>query len=151
MDSINEWLDLARLSPEKLQPIEDTLSAILTLSSAIDTFAQIIDGTPTRTSFYRNYGPPGDDSTVSERLEPSDAAIQMYSNVRTAFSAQDLRMPTQVCFFEIYTCRKLYPHTLEHNGLFYHPSCAVVVPIVLNMSDPSRQALLRSYVRNTVY
>ena len=70
--------DLSILYPEKLQQLDNILKILLNSSVAQDTFAQIIDGRPPWQS------------------QPSQEARQKYNEFRASFSAQALKLDTQV-------------------------------------------------------
>ena len=81
--------DLTSLSAEKLQELETVLGSILSLPIACETFAQIIDGTPTRTPYSddikANKSHLWETIIVSNNSKPSDWAIQEYKKFRTTF------------------------------------------------------------------
>ncbi len=70
--------DLTVLIPEKLKPLDNILKVILDSTIAEDTFAQIIEGRPTWES------------------QPSQKARNKYNTFRASFSAQVLKLDTQV-------------------------------------------------------
>ena len=92
---------LSNLSVEKLQELDKILTSILALPIARNTYAQIIDGIPTRT-------PHSDDIKahrshlietiiVSDNAKPSDKAIREYEKTRTDFELHVLRIDLMVC------------------------------------------------------
>lgn len=88
--------DLSNLSVEKLQDLERVLKPILALPIARDTYAQIIDGTPTRTPYSddikANKSPLSETIIVSDNSKPSDRAMQLYEEIRTTFAPQGLKI-----------------------------------------------------------
>ena len=78
IDKELHFSDLTVLDSEKVQQLDDVLKSILNSSIAEDTFAQIIDGRPTWQS------------------QPSQEARDKYNECRASFSAQVLKLDTQV-------------------------------------------------------
>ena len=70
--------DLSILDPGESQQLDNVLKILMNSSLAQDTFAQIIDGRPTRQS------------------QPSQEAREKYNEFRASFSANDLKLDTQV-------------------------------------------------------
>lgn len=99
MNNDAEFADLDNLSVSKLDKIQKTLSAVLASSHAVDAYAQIIDGNPTRTSYTRNYGSVRDQSTLSERTEPSPESVQLYNKIRLLHNARDQKIDMTVRIF----------------------------------------------------
>ena len=94
----NEMLeigDLSNLSPEKLQELESVLASILTLPLARETYAQIIDGNPTRTPSALGIN-PFTTLDISDDQKPSDRAMQQYEEFRRTFAPQGLKIDLQV-------------------------------------------------------
>ncbi len=92
------FVELAGLDPEKLQRLESTLAIILALPIARDTYAQLIDGRRTwqsyvdpNTSGFRN-----EVMIVSDHPTPSEEALQLYEEIRTNFTAQELKIDIKV-------------------------------------------------------
>lgn len=86
--------DLTNLSAEKLQELETVLTSILALPVARETYAQIIDGNPIRGP--RAVHINASTSLVSDNTKPSDRAMQLYEEFRTAFAPQGLRIDLKV-------------------------------------------------------
>ena len=88
--------DLSNLSAEKLQELEKLLELILALPIARDTYAQIIDGTPTRTPYSDDIkarrSPLNETIIVSDNSKPTDRALQLYQEIRTTFAPQGLKV-----------------------------------------------------------
>ena len=99
MATIFEPTDLSNLDVDKLRCLERTLASILATAVAEDIFAQIIDGRPTRPSFIKNYGYTVDDSTISDKTEPSEESTQLFQEIRAGFTPQILLLEIKVCFF----------------------------------------------------
>lgn len=90
-------IDLASLDSRKLEIVEVTLAKILSSSTAVDTFAQTIDGQPTCTSFVENCnGHVHDLNEVSDRSEPSEGSVRLYKDIKTTFLVKDLKIDAQV-------------------------------------------------------
>ena len=70
--------ELTVLKPENLQQLDNILKVVLNSSIAENTFAQIIDGRPTWQS------------------PPSEEARKKYKEFRASFSAQVLKLDTEV-------------------------------------------------------
>lgn len=92
--------DLTNVSAEKLQELETVLQRILALPIARDTYAQIIDGTPTRTPFSDEIKKSGSTfyKTIigSENSKPTDKAMQKYEEIRPKIAPQDLVIDLKV-------------------------------------------------------
>lgn len=92
--------NLTNTDPEKLQDLKTVLTTILALPIARDTFAQIIDGTPTRTPFsdeIKNSKFPFHKTIiVSDNVKPSHEAMQKFDEIKTAFAPQDLIIELEV-------------------------------------------------------
>ena len=93
--------DLSNLSAEKLQELETLLKSILALPIARDTYAQIIDGTPTRTPYSDDIkafrSPLRKTIIVNDNSEPSGRAMQLYEETRTTFAPQGLKIDLKAC------------------------------------------------------
>ncbi|CAF9929375.1 MAG: hypothetical protein ALECFALPRED_004305 [Alectoria fallacina] len=74
--------DLTNVSVEKLQELSAVLAKILALPIARDTYAQIIDGKPTRI--------PHSDQDKASQSQPTDQAVQEYEKIRKAFAPENL-------------------------------------------------------------
>ena len=79
VDKNHHLSNLSILVPETLQRLNNVLKILLNSSVAQDTFAQIIDGT-----------------TSSWQSQPSQEARERYNKFRASFSAQVLKLDTQV-------------------------------------------------------
>ena len=90
------FADLANLDTDKFQQLESTLAFILALPAAQDTYAQLIDGTPTWQSYVRDPGFPDEITIVSDRPNPSDEAIQQYEEIRTGLTLHAIKMDVNV-------------------------------------------------------
>ena len=92
--------DLTNVSSEKLEELETALGVILALPIARDVFAQIIEGTPTRTPFSDKI--KQSKSTfrrtviVNDNAKPSDKAVQEFEEIRSAFTPQNLIIDVKV-------------------------------------------------------
>lgn len=84
VSEVPKFVDLAtaNLSVEKFQQLETVLTFILALPIARNTYAQIIDGKNTNIS--------------SDYPKPSDRAMRLYEDFRTAFKFQSLKIDSQV-------------------------------------------------------
>ncbi|CAF9935560.1 MAG: hypothetical protein ALECFALPRED_006476 [Alectoria fallacina] len=126
--------DLSNLSPEKLQELETVLTSILALPVARETYAQIIDGTPTRTPYsndikaFRSH--LMETIIVSDNSKPSDRAMQQYEEIRTAFAPQGLKMELKA----------RTPSLITH---LVKPNSAQLVQNYQNALPGSREHLLR--------
>lgn len=100
MDHITNFADLTHLDNAKFQILQNTVKSILTSTIAEDSFAQIIDGQPTRLSFEKNFNydrPLYDAAGVSEATEPSPKSLQLFRTIRADFALQGLKINAQVC------------------------------------------------------
>lgn len=92
--------DLTNVSVEKLEELEKILGIILALPIARDTFAQIIEGTPTRTPFSdeikQSSSPVRRTVIVNDNAKPSDEAVQKFEEIRSAFEPQNLIIDLKV-------------------------------------------------------
>ena len=81
--------DLTNLSAGKLHELETVLASILSLPIACETYAQIIDGKPTRTAhsddIKAHKSHLWETIIVSNDSKPSDWAMQEYEKFRTTF------------------------------------------------------------------
>ena len=80
--------DLTNVSVEKLQELSAVLAKILALPIARDTYAQIIDGKPTRI--------PHSDQDKASQSQPTDQAVQEYEKIRKAFAPENLLIDLKV-------------------------------------------------------
>ena len=91
---------LTHLKPEKLQELNAVLKLILALPVAREAYAQIIDGTPTRTPYsddikaHRSYF--SKTIIVNHNTKPSDQATQQYEMIRAAFTPEGLIVDVKV-------------------------------------------------------
>ncbi|CAD6593633.1 MAG: hypothetical protein ASARMPREDX12_007362 [Alectoria sarmentosa] len=90
--------DLTNVSAERLQELEILLRSILALPIAKTTYAQIIDGMPTRTYFSDEYRDSDYYTTIidSDKVKPSDQAMEEYEKMKTTFAPQDLIIDLKV-------------------------------------------------------
>ena len=92
--------NLTNVDPQKLQDLETVLTAILALPIARDTFAQIIEGTPTRTPYSDEIKKSNDPyiKTIitSDKVKPSLEAVQIFEEIKAGFAPQDLIMDLKV-------------------------------------------------------
>ena len=92
--------DLTNVSVEKLEELNAVLATILALPVARDTYAQIIDGKPTRTPYSEDnkasQSGTGNIRSVSGRSKPTDRALQEYEKIRKAFAPQNLLVDLKV-------------------------------------------------------
>ena len=95
--------DLTNVSAERLQELEILLRSILALPIAKTTYAQIIDGMPTRTYFSDKYRDSDYYTTIidSDKVKPSDQAMEEYEKMKTTFAPQDLIIDLKVCLFPL--------------------------------------------------
>ena len=114
--------DLTNVTVEKLQELETVLQAILALPIAKDTYAQIIDGMPTRTPYsdeYRRDREAGSTlySTIieSDNTKPSDEAVQEYEKIKAAFAPQHLIIDLEVRTHSIFIFRAVHFGMGENN------------------------------------
>ncbi|KAF6227183.1 hypothetical protein HO133_008625 [Letharia lupina] len=92
--------DLINLSAEKLQELETVLSSILALPVARETYAQIIDGKPTRTPYSEDIKAHRsgllETIIVNDNSKPSDGALQQYEEIRRTFVPQGLKIDLEL-------------------------------------------------------
>lgn len=92
--------DLTNVSVEKLQKLKTVFRHILALSIARDTYAQIIDGTPTRTPFSDEIKESRSTfyQTIidSDNTKPTDKVTQKYEGIRSKITPQDLVIDLKV-------------------------------------------------------
>lgn len=92
--------DLINLSAEKLQELETVLTSILALPVARETYAQIIDGKPTRTPYSEDIKAHRsgllETIIVNDNSKPSDGAMQQYEEIRRTFMPQGLKIDLKV-------------------------------------------------------
>ena len=94
-----QYVDLLGLESNKWVCLESMLAIILASSTAEDTFAQIIDGRPTRPSFRKNYGFCSNNSNISDQMDPSEQSIQAFKLVRAGLTPHILKLDVAVCIF----------------------------------------------------
>ena len=87
--------NLSDLALTKFELLDRTLKPILLSAIAEDTFAQIIDGQPTRPSYRKNYRTVWDRG-VSERTRPTDSSIREWTEIKETFVPQILRLDAQL-------------------------------------------------------
>ena len=87
--------DLCELDVSKLQLLNKTPKAILKLEISQNAFAQIIDGEPTRRSYRENYASDWD-SGISERDEPSEAAVRLYQEIVQKIDARQIMVDLNI-------------------------------------------------------
>ncbi len=92
--------DLTNIDPEKLQDLKTILTTILALPIARETFAQVIEGRPTRTPFSDEFKRQNlmfhKTIIVGENLKPSHEAVQRFDEIKTAFVPEDLIIELKV-------------------------------------------------------
>lgn len=92
--------DLTNVSVEKLQDLKTVFQHVLAMSIARDTYAQIIDGTPTRTPFSDEMKKINSTfyKTIidSDKTKPTDKAMQKYEEVQPKIEPQDLVIDLKV-------------------------------------------------------
>lgn len=92
--------DLTNVSVEKLEELNAVLATILALPIARDTYAQIIDGKPTRTPYSeenKSFQSGTEElSSVSGNSKPTDRAYKEYEKIRKAFEPQNLIIDLKV-------------------------------------------------------
>ena len=91
---------LTNIDPENLQDLKTVLTTILALPIARDTFAQVIDGTPTRTPFSDEIKNSkftySKTIIVNDNMKPSHKAVQKFDEIKTAFAPQNLMIELKV-------------------------------------------------------
>ena len=105
MDQIVAIADIADLEFRKVEKIERTLARIFSSSIAVNTYAQVIDGRPTSTSYRRECGCDNVTITTNYLLKPSVAAVKSYEAARAAFSVYLMQIDITV---------SSYVHVLTH-------------------------------------
>ena len=92
--------DLTNVDPKKLQDLETVLTTILALPIARDTFAQIIEGRPTRTPYsdeIKKFKNPFRKTIITgDSVKPSHEAVQRFDEIKAAFAPQNLMIDFQV-------------------------------------------------------
>lgn len=92
--------DLTNVSVEKLQELNTLLAKILALPVARNTYAQIIDGNPTKMPYSEgnkiSQSGTGETNSVSGNSEPTDRALQEYEKIRKAFVPENLLIDLKV-------------------------------------------------------
>ncbi len=95
--------DLTNVSVEKLQELNTVLARILALPLARDTYAQIIDGKPTRNLYPENpegsktsQSGSGKGSSADGNSEPTDRPMEEYEKIRKAFTPANLLIDLNV-------------------------------------------------------
>ena len=86
---------LSDLNPSKLELLDRALKSILLSAIAQDTFAQIIDGQPTRSSYKDNYRTVWEPD-VSERTCPTEASIREWTKIKEIFVPQTLKLDVRL-------------------------------------------------------
>ena len=92
--------DLTNVDPKKLQDLETVLTTILASPIARDTFAQIIEGRPTRTpdsdEIKKSKDPSRKTITNGNNVKPGREAVQRFDEIKAAFGPLDLIIDLQV-------------------------------------------------------
>ena len=96
MNPATRTADLSHLDGRKRDILETSLTKILNSDVGVNTYAQIIDGQPTRTSFINECGYVRDFTHVSERLEPTAKSVNAYRDITSVFSVDTLRIDVDV-------------------------------------------------------
>lgn len=96
MDPTPGFANLADIEPQKLDRLGKVWAAVLALPHAVDSYAMIIDGRPTRSSFISTYGRLEYNTQVLDEDEPSEHSRDLFNEIRAAFSVHDLRVDIQV-------------------------------------------------------
>ena len=94
LDSLPDLSNLG-ITSTKLERLDRALKPVLLSEIAEDTFAQIIDGQPTRTSYESNYRAIWD-AGVSERLCPTEPSIRVWTEIRENFLSKTLKLDVQL-------------------------------------------------------
>ena len=84
------FASLIQLRPAKLRQLDTVLKSILALPIAQDTYAHIMDTKPAKDSLVVN------DASTSDDQSPSHEAQQRYKEFRDGFTAQTLKLDTEV-------------------------------------------------------
>ena len=91
---------LTNVDPNKLQDLETVLTTILALPIARDTFAQVIEGRPTRTPYSdeikKSKDPFEKTIIIGDSVKPNHEAVQRFEEIRAAFKPQELTMDLKV-------------------------------------------------------
>ena len=91
---------LINVDPKKLRDLETILTTILALPIARDTFAQVIEGRPTRTPYsdeIKNSKDPFEKTIIiGNNVKPNHEAVQRFEEIRAAFKPQELIMDLKV-------------------------------------------------------
>ena len=106
--NINSLADLSDLTSSKLDLLHRSLKFILLSAIAEDTFAQIIDGQPTRPSYKGNYRSIWDPD-VSERTCSTESSIREWTKIKEAFVPQTLKLDVHLI--------QAFQNALEHSRL----------------------------------
>ncbi len=86
---------LADLAPAHYLALERVITKILLTDLAFDTFAQIVDGCPTRHRYLEYYGWCRDD--FQENEEPSQEAADIVNAYREALDVRSFQVDAKVC------------------------------------------------------
>lgn len=91
------FTDLADLSPDKLDALARAVTRILETERGEETFAQIIDGKPTRSTFLRNHFEEYmNNDNISDAMEPTEYAKQSYKEIKESFDITVLKLEMEV-------------------------------------------------------
>ncbi len=107
--------DLSNLSAEKLQELETLLKSILALPVARDTYAQLIDGAPTRTPYSDDIkavaSPLSETIIINDNSEPSNRAMQLYQEMKATFAPQGLKIDLKARTSSFITLHLIKPNS----------------------------------------
>ena len=85
-------IKLSYLAPERLEYLERFVSTILSSSAAERTYAQLIDGLPTRASFQRCSTWEPTFTAIVEREAPSPNAIELFRSFRQQLQVSQIKI-----------------------------------------------------------
>lgn len=88
---------LANIDPERFRLINSILMTILTSDVAESTFAQIIDGPPTRNSFEHNTATRTLDFEIASRDEPTQQSRSIFREFRDQLQPAFITLDSKVC------------------------------------------------------
>jgi hypothetical protein len=107
---------LSNLTPQHYSALERAMSNILSTDLASETFAQIVDGLPTRDVYQDYYGSYRDD--YHSNLEPSQLAMGVVEAYREDFSIGILQIDVKVPIYLPCYLQEL-PRSADHMNTKY--------------------------------
>ncbi|KAK2809035.1 hypothetical protein FQN50_004088 [Emmonsiellopsis sp. PD_5] len=93
MASQPSQISASDLAPEHLAAVEQAVSNVLATELALETFAQVVDGIPTRDAYF-DYYLPTPRPEYSQNLKPSNKASQILQAFHAGFSVGTLTFPS---------------------------------------------------------